>query len=53
MGVGVESLLDGFVAEVLADGNDGYAFVYQYGCAAVAQIVDADAFYVRFLCGIG
>ena len=43
MGVGVEGLLGACMPEVTANGNDRHALVNEVGCAAVTQVVDADA----------
>lgn len=46
-------MLDRFVAQVVADRHDSDLFVYQIGRAAVAQVVDADAFDSCFFCAVG
>ena len=42
MGISIERLLDGAVAEVAADRHDGNALVNKERCTAMTQIVDAD-----------
>ena len=41
------------MAQVVADRHDSDFFVYQIGRAAVAQVVDADAFDTCFFCAFG